>query len=322
MTDYKQEGITQGTMVKFSRLSSSAISRYLSSHNIHPVDEGNQRNRRYDIASARKAVAGLRGDDIKIINKKHAFYNFKGGTGKTSLCFQVASHMSLMGYKVLVIDTDPQAHLSVSFGLTNDDNLTLYDVIVGNQKVESVIKNIYEGLDCIPANLSLTRLESELSSLMKREERFSIELQGLEEKYDFIFIDTNPTISILNRNVLNYVDVLDIVCETQPYSLNGLKLLMEDLERFYRHMRIEPKITNIIPNKYEDRTANSAEAMTVLRNYYSQYLKENFAIRRSEDIVTSAKIGKPLAFFAKKNSIALDDIIELNHYIIEISKSK
>ncbi len=319
MLDYNIEGITQRTMAQLANVSYSAVSRYLSTNNILPIGEGSHRNMRYNIAHARQAIKALFNLEKNIIKKKHAFYNFKGGTGKTSICFQVASHIALMGFNVLVVDADPQAHLSVSFGLADDDNLTLYDLIVGNQKPEKVIHTIFNGLDCIPSNLSLTRLEAEISQLPKREERLKIELESIEDNYDFIFVDTNPTISVLNRNVITYVDMLNIVCETQPYSLNGLKLLMEDLNRFWRYMQISPKTINIIPNKYEDRTTNAAEAMTVLKMYYSEYIKENFAVRRSEDIVTSAKIGKPLALFAKKNSIAIEDIIELVHYIINIS---
>ena len=72
------------------------------------------------------------------IKKKFAFYNFKGGTGKTSICFQVATHIALMGYNVLVIDTDPQGHLSTSCGFPNDDSfLTLYDFLI--RKINSDI---------------------------------------------------------------------------------------------------------------------------------------------------------------------------------------
>ncbi len=102
----------------------------------------------------------------------------------------------------------------------------------------------------------------------------------------------------------------------KPYSLNGLKLLLEDLEKFYMHMKINPKDINIIPNKYEDRASSSAEAMTALRDFYGRYIKEDFAIRKSEDINISAKLGKPLALFAKKNSIALEDVVELLHYYL------
>jgi chromosome partitioning protein len=319
MNSYENLGLTQRIMAKLAEASPSAVSRCLSNHGITPMDEGNIRNMRYSITDVRTAIGDLLGSKEPIRFKKHIFYNFKGGTGKTSMCFQVSAHLALMGYNVLVIDADPQAHLSLSLGITDDNELTLYDIIVNNRRPEDAIKHIYPGLDCIPSNITLTRLEVELSQTTRREERFNLDLSDLAEKYDFVFIDTNPTISLLNRNAINYADIINVVCETQPYSLNGLKLLMEDLNKFFYNMGISAKKINIIPNKYEDRTANSAEAMTVLKKYYTPFLKEDFAIRRSEDMINSAKLSKPLAFFAKKNSIALEDIVELAHYIKNIA---
>jgi len=320
MINIKKDGMTQQIMALLADVSPSAVSRFISGNQIDRIKSEGQRNLRYPLDVSRRIVSSLLGKKEKINKQRHVFYNFKGGTGKTSICYQVSSHVALMGYKVLVIDADPQAHLSTSMGFLNDsDNLTLYDCIVGKQSLKNVIKPIYPGLDCIPSNLSLTRLEVELNNMPKREERVSMELAAVEDEYDFIFIDTNPTISILNRNIITYADTINIVCETQPYSVNGLKILMEDLEQFFFHMRIEKPRINMIPNKYEDRTASSAESLTALKTYYSNYLKENFAIRKSEDIVASAKLGKPLAFFVKKNSIAFEDIVELAHDTINAS---
>ena len=313
------DGLTQKIMADLSGVSNSTISRYISENHIVAIDDGTQRNLRYSIANSRGIIKAVSDINRDIKKKKQAFYNFKGGTGKTSICFQVATHLAMMGYNVLAIDSDPQAHLSLSLGVMKDDNMTLYDIICGNQKAKDVIINIYEGLDCIPSNLSLTRLETELSNIPRREERIKIELDYLKDQYDFIFLDTNPTISLLNRNIIYFVDILNIVCETQPYSLNGLKLLMEDLEKFFHYMGIDKRDINIIPNKYEDRTSNSGEAMAVLKSFYSKFLKEDFAIRRSEDIINSSKYSKPLAFFARRNSIALEDIIDLIKHIIKIS---
>jgi chromosome partitioning protein len=320
MINIETDGITQKTMALLANVSPSAVSRFITSNHISSIESGGQRNLRYPIKDVRNIVKSLIDSNKTIIKKRHVFYNFKGGTGKTSICYQVSSHVALMGYRVLVVDADPQAHLSTSFGILNDtDNLTLYDCIIGKQNPRNVIKEIYPGLDCIPSNLSLTRLEVDLNNMPKREERLSIELAQIEDDYDFIFIDTNPTISILNRNIVTYSDYINIVCETQPYSVNGLKLLMEDLDQFFFHMQMNKPSITMIPNKYEDRTASSAESMTALKTYYSKYIKENFAIRKSEDIVTSSKLGKPLAFFVKKNSIALEDVMELVHDVVKSS---
>lgn len=314
----EKDGLVQRTMAVLANVSPTTVSRFISSHKYTPLDKTVSKNQRFSIADSReivKTIANL--ESQTIISKKFSFYNFKGGVGKTSICFQLASHCALMGYNVLVIDADPQAHLSTSFGFSSDNNyLTLYDLLIRDESYENVKKTIFSGFDCIPSNLSLTRLEDDLAKCSNKSSKMSTYFLDIEKNYDFIFIDTNPTISLLNRNVVTFSDVINIVCETQPYSLNGLKLLLEDLEKFYSTMGIKERDINIIPNKYEDRASSSAEAMTALRDYYGRYVKQDFAIRKSEDINISAKLGKPLALFAKKNSIALEDIVELMHYYL------
>jgi chromosome partitioning protein len=318
MIDKERDGLIQRTMAVLCSVSTSTISRCINANDLQPFEKSAGKNQRFSIAAGRKIISNITNiKNQKILKKKFVFYNFKGGVGKTSLCFQISSHMALMGYKVLVIDADPQAHLSTSFGFLHDNNyLTLYDILIRGEPFENVKKVIFEGFDCIPSNLSLTRLEDDLAKIENKSEKLSSSFIDIEKDYDFIFIDTNPTISLLNRNVVVFSDVVNVVCETQPYSLNGLKLLLEDLEKFYMYMNINPRDVNIIPNKYEDRSSSSAEAMTALRDFYGEYTKKDFAIRKSEDINTSAKLGKPLAIFAKKNSIALEDIVELLHYFL------
>lgn len=321
MLAQNSDGLTQTIISELADVSLATVNRNIAVNNYKHIESGAKKNFRYPIKTTQKIISELSKYAGSPKLKRHCFYNFKGGTGKTSLCFQVSTHIALMGFKTLVIDADPQAHLSTTCGFHVEKNhYTIYDSIINNIAFKDIIKPIFPGYDCIPSNLSLTRLEAELSNLPKREERLKISLKSVEDDYDFIFIDTNPTISHLNRNIITYSDVINIVCETQPYSLNGLRILMEDLDKFFSLMQITKKELNIIPNKYEDRTSSSAEAMTALKEYYSKYIKEDFAIRKSEDINTGAKLGKPLALFAKKNSIALRDVIDLCRHIIAKSE--
>jgi chromosome partitioning protein len=315
MIEVDTDGLTQRALAEMAGVSPATVSRYIGKNGYKPIDTTSHKNLRYSIKDSRKLMREVGGFSSSVVKKRQCFYNFKGGVGKTSLCFQVSSHIALLGYKVLVVDADPQAHLSISCGL-QDAQLTTYDKIVNNVPWHNIVKEIFDGYYCAPSNLSLTRLEAALNQMPKREERLKIALEEIENEYDFIFIDTNPTISSLNRNVVSYSDLLNVVCETQPYSLNGLQIVTEDLISFYKLMQIEPKPIHIIPNKYEDRASSSAEAMTVLREHYGKYIKPDFAVRKSEDINTSAKLGKPLAFFAKKNSIAFNDVMELVKYIL------
>lgn len=318
MTDYVNNGLTQMSIgILAGGVSSSTVSRYIKNSSIQPLPNSTSRKLRYSVKDSEQIIYNIFTKKYSPIYKVQTFYNFKGGTGKTSLCFQISTHLALLGFRVLVIDADPQGHLSNSFGIRNDENhLTMFDVINGHATLDEAVCPVFKGLDCVPANLSLTRLEVVLNQMPKREERVKIAIEPHLDRYDFVLFDSNPTISQLNRNLITFSSRLNVVCETQPYSLNGLKILFEDLDRFCDSMQIQRPKISIVPNKYEDRTSSSAEAMTILREYYGQYMKPDFAVRKSEDINTSAKTGLPLSFFAKNNSIAFEDIVDLLHYIV------
>lgn len=313
-------GLTQKTIARLASVNSATVSKWLSKEKINPINKSSEYSKylRYSVDDVRNIFhENVFNNIVSQPCKVLSFYNFKGGTGKTSVCFQFSSQLAIMGFKVLVIDADPQAHLSTSMGFDNTHQYpTLSDVVSGLVSPEEALRKIYSGLDCIPSNLSLTRLEVTLNDLPKREERLHFLINGIKKDYDFIIFDTNPTISLLNRNILVSSDLVCIVCETQPYSLNGLKLLMEDMNKFYDNMQLKMPDICLVPNKYEDRATSSAEAMAVLRQYYGEYMLPDFAIRRSEDINTAAKLSQPLAFFARTNSIALEDISDLIHSLL------
>jgi chromosome partitioning protein len=314
------KGVTQKCMALMAGVTSSSISRSITSNKISHIPTSAKLKVRYSVEDTRKILSHFVTNKLSVQNKIQCFYNFKGGVGKTSICFQIVSHLALLGFKVLVIDADPQGHLSTSLGFNTDDKFcTLHDAIAGIKSVNEVIHNIYDGLDCIPANLSLTRAEVTLNDLPKREERISLIIKNVIDRYDFVMFDTNPTISYLNRNVITCCDVINIIVETQAYSLNGVKLVLSDIKTFFNSMMIQiPKIL-MFPNKYEDRTATSTEAMSVLNKYYSEYLKPNFAIRKSEEFNIASKQSNPLAFFCRHNSIAFEDVLDVMNYIIEKS---
>ena len=324
MQSYDEYGLTQRLMARLATVNPSTINRYIAEHSIESIPSSAQKRLRFSPKNTRKILNEFIKSRHPISGRKkvQSYYNFKGGTGKTSVCFQVSTMLALCGYEVLVVDADPQGHLSTSLGYDTSQNyFTLYDLIIKDIPFNETVKNIFEGLDCIPSNLSLTRLETSLNEQPKREERLKLSLAPYCDRYDFIFFDANPTISHLNRNVLTCSDVVNIVCETQPYSLNGLKLLMEDITRFYKSMALEKPEIMIIPNKYEDRLGSSAEAMAALRKYYLDYVMKDFAIRKSEDINTAAKLRMPIGFFCKSNSNAFEDFKDLALEIIKKSEA-
>ncbi len=320
MSKFDNIGITQSKMSQLTGMHRASFSKFITSNGISPIDDGSKKTLHYSIENTRVILSSLvKGGLPKIDKKIQCFYNFKGGVGKTSLTYQVSSILSILGYNVLVIDSDPQAHLSTSLSLLDNSNLTLYDVIVKGVSVSDAIVKIFPGLDCIPSNISLTRIEVPLNQMPKREEQIGLMLEPIKHKYDFIIFDTNPTISYLNRNILSTSSRINIVSETQPYSVNGMKHLFEDLINFFDRMRLEMPDISIIPNKYEGKMATSQEAMGLLNKYYGDYLIKDFAIRKSEDMNISAREGLPIPFFCKTNSNAFSDLIELIWEIVNTS---
>lgn len=314
---YAGLGVTQKLMSDIAGVNPSTINKIVSSGNYVPFDSSISRNIKYSIDDTRDIIKKAIHKNNFVKHKKISFYNFKGGVGKTTLCYQVASHLAIMGFNVLAIDADPQGHLSTSLGLNTENNLlTLHDIIIGELPINEAIIKVLPGLDCLPANIALSRLEPSLNELPKREERISIALKKIENEYDYIIFDTNPTISHINRNIITCSDLICVVVETQAYALNGLKLLLNDLKKFCKSSLIDIPNIVVVPNKYEERTAASGEAMAVLKNYYSDYIMPDFAVRKSEELHTSGKISQPLALFCRSNSIALEDIRDVIKYLL------
>lgn len=320
---YMDSGPTPLHLAALSGFSYDIILRRLKESEVFPLPNSPKKNRKYPIDGCRKILKEIFAFKHPISNKVHSFYNFKGGVGKTSLSFQVSFHLAALGFNVLLIDTDPQANLTNCFGLPPKlTSPTLYDILIKGVPVSSSKLSIFPGLDFIQSNISLTRLEIELMHQTRKEEMLKDIIDPLLDDYDFVMIDANPNINQINRNVINASQIINIVCETQPFSIMGLSLLYEDMEKFFMKMRKKLPIINIIPNKYEDRVSTSAEAMHTLREHFSMYIKKDFAVRKSEDFNISAKSALPLSFFCKQNSNAWEDIVEVINHIIEISENK
>jgi chromosome partitioning protein len=321
MNNLDELSFSQSYIAQIGAITPSTLSRYLAKKNeFEGVNKGNSNKRKkFSFSESRKILKDLVAANLKIIKKTQVFFNFKGGTGKTSICHQISIHLALMGFKVLVIDCDPQAHLSYAFGFDeNIDYKTLYDVLINKFPIDEIIhKEIYPGLDVIPSNLSLSRLESPLSQMPNREKILFKTLEPLKAKYDFILIDTNPTISTVNHNATLAADVLNIVCETRPFSLKGLEILVGEIKKFSEAMECNIEYV-IIPNKFESKTATSQEALGILHYAYKDHIMESL-VRRCEDINISGKKRSPVCGFSTKRSIALEDIIDLSHEILKKS---
>jgi chromosome partitioning protein len=290
----------------------------MQQENSEPVDPKSAR-KKYSWQVARDFSLGLTKEQYGRITKKtQLFYNFKGGTGKTTLNYQLSFMLSLMGFRVLSVDLDPQAHLSNMMRFEESgDFRTMYDVLINGYDIRESISEVVDGLDVVPANLRLTKMEIPLSQKTRREEVLLKHINQIKDEYDFIFFDTNPTISTMNMNALFAADQVNIVCETQPLSLNGLGILVEELECLFRDMGKDFNFI-IVPNKYEIKTAIAQEVLGVLRADYRENLTQS-VIRKCEDFNMASKVKEPVFAFAGKSSAAYEDLLDLCHEVLSMS---
>lgn len=310
--------IKQVYVAKLAGVERSTISKYASNYKVDHLPH-TQKFKKYDVENTQDLIKKTSPfHKKKILKKVHTFYNFKGGTGKSTICQQVAMHVALMGFKVLCIDLDPQGHLSESLSDADFSNAsTIYDILLNGDSFEGATYPVYKCLDLVPANLNLTRINTPLEQKVRREECLKREIDSIKDNYDFIFIDTNPSMSILNLNALVAADLINVICETQYKSVSGLNILREELMTFYEDMHLNLDY-RVIANKYEAKLVSSQENLGVLRIEYKDNMIESI-VRRSEDINLSSKNKEPVISFAGPKSTAVEDMVDLVHELLNIS---
>ncbi|XP_065650398.1 uncharacterized protein MT1749-like [Hydra vulgaris] len=166
----------------------------------------------------------------------------------------------------------------------------------------------------------MTKVEIPLAQRSNRERLLDKTLEPLTKIYDYVLLDTNPTISNLNHSATYSADRLNKVCETQPYSLKGLSMLVQEIENFSDEIEQDEDLC-IIQSKYDSKTVTSQEALVSLRHDYKEAVMESL-VRKCEDINISAQRKIPIHEFCSINSMALEDIKNLANEILQKSTVK
>jgi chromosome partitioning protein len=200
-----------------------------------------------------------------------AVVNQKGGVGKTTTAVNLSATLAKMGYNVLLIDSDAQAHAGKSIGFDVSEHSTLYDVYSGKKNAEEVIYSTgYSNLWLMPSDVKLSTTEVELSSRVGKEYLLHKALKPVKDEYDFIFIDCPPFLGILTINALiASTDVL--VTSTMSYlSLEGVSDLLDLIEVINESLNLEQevKIEGVLACMYDSRTKMSRKVRKELERYF------------------------------------------------------
>ena len=243
------------------------------------------------------------------------FLHFKGGTGKTTLAASSGYKLAELGYRVLMIDTDPLGQLTEFFRITNlEVKDSLYDVLInGKEMSKAVVKTRVNNLDIIPSNLSLSAIEVPLAGLPLPGERLRRALTSLKTNYDFILIDCAPNIGFLSLNAI--LSANDIFVPVQPDYLSyyGLKTLFEIIASIENDFLFSFDNVCIVLNRFNEFQKVCFSAMRALETNYNEYLLKSI-IRESADITNAVSSGKTV-FELNKISRGSEDILK---FIFEV----
>jgi len=196
------------------------------------VKRGKTMYRYYNVEDLRDIRVSLNLPTPTNQKRKQLFLNFKGGTGKSVISANYGYKLAQIGFKVLMVDLDPQGHLTKCLGLNPEEfSKTLYDVIINKDPIQSALESTnLPTLEIIPANLGLSPIELSLTSLHAREFKLRRALESIEDNYDLIILDAPPNIGLLNLNAILAVDDLLVPVLADFLSYDGLKILFETLK--------------------------------------------------------------------------------------------
>jgi len=238
-----------------------------------------------------------------------AVANQKGGCAKTTTSVNLSGCLAHKGFRVLLIDLDPQAHASLGLGIDKDNvEKTIYDVLMNNIALgDVIIKTQVEGLDVAPSNSMLSGAQLELATVLGRESvlRISVRKLLLKQDYDFIVFDCNPSLNLVTINALVAADSILIPIQTHYYSLEGMKELFSTIDIVRERLNPELQILGILATLYDTRTKISAKMLEQIREYFKGMVF-NTVIRNNVRLCEAPIYKKPIHAYDGRSAGALD----------------
>lgn len=250
-----------------------------------------------------------------------AFANQKGGVGKTTSVLNCGAALANLGKKVLVVDIDPQAHLTMGLGIIDQENEnTLYEMLKGEADPEKCLiflDNYHNKFALLPSGIRLSAAESEFSAIPGKEYLLKENLADLKEPFDYIFLDCPPSLGLLTINAFVAANEVYIPLQCEFLALHGMNNLLEVISIVKKRLNPELEITGIIATMYDGRKSLNKEVVNKIEEHFGSKLFKTL-IRSNVSLAEAPSYGIDI-FKYKQNSIGARDYRNLARDIINRS---
>jgi chromosome partitioning protein len=229
--------------------------------------------------------------------------NQKGGVGKSTTAVSLGASLAELGFKVLVVDLDPQGNASTGLGIRHEAReITVYDVLAAEAPIErAVIPTPVEGLYAIPSTIDLAGAEIELVSQFSRELRLRKAIEPLKtDDYDYIFLDCPPSLGLLTVNALAAADELIVPIQCEYYALEGLGQLLRNVRLVQQNVNTGLRLTGIVMTMYDPRTRLSEQVVQEVRKYFGERVYQT-VIPRTVRLSEAPGFGQPITVYDPKS---------------------
>jgi len=247
-----------------------------------------------------------------------AMANHKGGVGKTTSVQNLSAGLARRGYRVLMVDFDPQSNLSDSFGCA-DAEIGIYDAMAG--EAETPIVNIAENLDLVPSHIGLARAELQFGPKIGREKILDGILAKIRKNYDYIFIDCPPSLGLLTINAFTTANEIYIPLDAEYFSMRGLDSLQELIDEIQTHINKDLKIGGVFFTKFDSRQTLKKDVERIIRErfgdlVYNTRISNNVAVAEAQAQGTDAFDYNPKAKASKEYEAMVEEM--LSRYSVKV----
>jgi len=242
--------------------------------------------------------------------------------GKTTTAVNLGAALAEREQRVLLVDLDPQAHLSINMGLKVPDELerTVYNLLVdpGVSANEIILENPLIGVHYAPANIELSGAESQLLHEIGRETILKEKLRSVQRQFDFVIIDCPPALSLITINAFVAADQVIIPLQCEYFGLKGMQQLHRSVERVRLKLNPKLKVAGILPTIFKARTLHSQEVLQLVRQHFGD-LVYDFAVKDSIRFAESPLAAVSILQYASSSEGAnayrklAEEILNTNH---------